>query len=698
MASDPLLREMEMTKEDPTREGSRRYAAAILSRNTNTSGSYSEALTDVSSKLHVINGAIDELIHGQSQELAESFVQQYATTGVNASLSERCNRLRRQGDLVGSISQRVESSLVHRGLEPLEKCTRKLGRLLELNRVLKSCMKLKFEMAKVRQSNHLWKDINVSGDATSSLMMVDLRDLVRVSSSVASVEELLKELSQVDAPNVSGNDLGISQQKSRLSIVSRLESEAQIASRGIRLAAEDLLGRTLNKKESTSEADYFNILGTTFQVYLNLGELGEACWTSTEAALAKAEKVSSQLLNPGNMKRLRESAQLGVSKVITKSKEMLLNEKRAEAVAKWAGTLLDAASQALKVQLVLARKIDPVSRQRFIEVVSASKPTEKFMEAATKLQSASATSFSLYDYFWTQYAFILGARIQRLLKYENGSLSEDVAALYPMMRSAALALLRPLSDISQSASVVYTDDSHDSVNGNNKLNRGIFGGSDFQADMNLDWNTSASLIIDLESRLMQSTHMWTNGRPEIDVSTKRAPNQVGMKFFVLKKEWNILQGENVTGFAPLRDAFQESSNNRLCMQSSNLFVDNVAVDDNGVTMVSPLPILPSSGDLESMEKVILNEFNLVDLNSRDDFDMVEMIGNNVVNMVKQFCSEARGACSIAANSLDTETISLEHYLRSDGSMKDNLIHDFKFVDVMVSRFQCFVENYHYTYF
>ena len=691
LTSDPLLCEMEMTRgETVTCEGSRSYAAALLAisdaNNSSSSGvchGHSEVLADVSSKLHVVNNAIDSLVQGHSQELAEGIVRN-ATTGANASstsLDERCNRLRRQGDLVGSIAQRVESSLIHRGLEPMERCTRKLGRLLELNRVLKTCMKLKFEMTKIRQSNHLWKDVHGNSTSSSSLMMVDLRDLVRVSSSVAVVEELLKELNQVDASSSDGGPSKAShshsEQKQRLSIVSRLEPEAQLASKAIRTASEDLLNRTLNKKEVSSDADYFNILGATFQVYFNLGELGKACWEAAEKALGAAEKASSQLLNPGNMKRLK-------SVVGAKTKETVLNEKRIEAAVIWADGMKHAASQVLKIQLVLARKIDPASRQRFIDVVSACSPTEKFLQATTQLKNANASSFSLYDYFWMQYSLILGARVQRLLKYESGVLSEDVAALYPMMRSAAFTLLGQLSDTMQSASAVYSSDPSTIMAGDVKASRGILGGSGFNANKNLDWGNSVNRAADLESTLLQSINMWTSKKFSSKSSTKTTTSKLTMKLIVLKKEWDILQGESNSGFSPLRSAFIESSCRRLCKNLSNLFVENVSVDDNGVTMVSPLPILPSSNDIELLEKSILNEFNLIDPNSRDDFDMVEMICKNVVSMVQKFCSKARAASSIGAKSLDFEIVGDEHYLRSDGSAKDNLAHDLKFVDVMVS--------------
>ena len=45
-----------------------------------------------------------------------------------------------------------------------------------------NCLKLKFEMAAIRQADHLWKE---KDPASYTLRLVDVRDLVRVSSSIA---------------------------------------------------------------------------------------------------------------------------------------------------------------------------------------------------------------------------------------------------------------------------------------------------------------------------------------------------------------------------------------------------------------------------------------------------------------------------------------------------------------------------------
>ena len=67
---------------------------------------------------------------------------------------------------------------------------------------LKICLKLKLEMAKIRYADHLWKEKDPS---FYSLRMVDMRDLVRVSSSVAVVEDVLKDWNSIDKDHANSN-------------------------------------------------------------------------------------------------------------------------------------------------------------------------------------------------------------------------------------------------------------------------------------------------------------------------------------------------------------------------------------------------------------------------------------------------------------------------------------------------------------
>ena len=153
----------------------------------------------------------------------------------------------------------------------------------------------------------MWKEKDPS---SYTLRMVDMRDLVRVSSSVAVVEDLLKDLNRVDKDHA--------RSKVRLNFLHTLEPEALLASRVIRSTAEELLQRHHNQDE------LFGVLDATFGIYLNLGELGKAAWEAVQRALTSAGKSSSQLFNPGNMKRLKDAAKSEASKRVIKKKEKMI--------------------------------------------------------------------------------------------------------------------------------------------------------------------------------------------------------------------------------------------------------------------------------------------------------------------------------------------------------------------------------------
>ena len=89
-----------------------------------------------------------------------------------------------------------------------------------------------------------------------------MRDLVRVSSSVAVVEDVLKDLNRIDRDHAS--------RKLRLNFFHSLEPEALLASKVIRSTAEELFQRHHNQDE------LFGALDATFGIYFNLGELGKA--------------------------------------------------------------------------------------------------------------------------------------------------------------------------------------------------------------------------------------------------------------------------------------------------------------------------------------------------------------------------------------------------------------------------------------
>jgi len=701
--SDPLIAEYDLTSH--TSGEQQKYAAALLAKQNSSHDVSSDTLGEVDQKLNVIKTAIDDLVRERPAEIARPFLTLHGydvasdgehapkrTSGNLAPISttrERCDRLRRQGDLVLSISQRVESSLMTRGLHQIEKSTTKLERLLDLSAALKQIMRLKFETTKIRQAQHLWQERESAGSSNKSLMLIDLRDLIRVSSSVASVEALFREL------ECEGQE--------SIAIIEKLRPEANAAAAAVRSAAAELLAQ-----QEGSDMDYSSALGATLQVYFHLGELGDAVWGRTSELLNAAEKASSQLLNPGNMQRLRDSAKIEANKVGAKRGEAervlakKLLEKRAEAASKWASGVSDAAINVLTIQSVLARKTDAVSRKRFADVVAASSCPDKFSQAATEL-SKNSNHFSLFDYFWKQFCIILGARIQRLLKFENGALGEDVAALYPPIRASASEMLGRLAGAIQAGSANSNVDGSDF---NNSISEnGILGGSNMLLtdSMFLGWkdtspgsgNYDESSIVYGGNNLgltyaNMSADRWTRSigptKEEDYVSSVHAFSS--STFSIVNKEWSVLQGVGGSGLQPLRDAFLDASTHRLRKPLRTFFMENVSVDEDGIAMVSSnLPTIPSSYDLSLVEKVILSELSLADpREGGGNFCMASMISSNVVDMVRELCNEARKATSLAVSAddgINSQGATMDfHYVRSDGSLTENLSHDLKLADFM----------------
>ena len=97
---------------------------------------------------------------------------------------------------------------------------------------------VKLEMAKIWRANHLWKE----NDPTFyTLRKLDMKDLVRVSSSVVIVEDVLKDLNSVDKD--------LTKSKVRLNFFRSLEPKAQLASKVIRSAGE-AFSKALSKLSS----------------------------------------------------------------------------------------------------------------------------------------------------------------------------------------------------------------------------------------------------------------------------------------------------------------------------------------------------------------------------------------------------------------------------------------------------------------
>eukprot|EP00586_Coscinodiscus_wailesii_P004072 CAMPEP_0172488398 /NCGR_PEP_ID=MMETSP1066-20121228/17894_1 /TAXON_ID=671091 /ORGANISM="Coscinodiscus wailesii, Strain CCMP2513" /LENGTH=385 /DNA_ID=CAMNT_0013255581 /DNA_START=142 /DNA_END=1295 /DNA_ORIENTATION=+ len=216
-----------------------------------------------------------------------------------AATRDRCDRLRRQGDVLEGVAKRVENSLT-RGLRRMEAATLRLSRVLELSGTLKMAMRLCFEAKKIQGSGIDFAAFLSEEEGGSSHQngksdggrssyyavhnMVDLRDLTRAAASVAAMEQLLSH------PSLDGS----------IAIVEQIRPEAQNVALAVRRAAAGLLSDQHHSDVSQ--------LGATLQVYFHLGELPQAVWGAVTEALARAEKANSVFFSPANLQRIQEMA------------------------------------------------------------------------------------------------------------------------------------------------------------------------------------------------------------------------------------------------------------------------------------------------------------------------------------------------------------------------------------------------------
>ena len=179
-------------------------------------------------------------------------------------IRDRCDRLRRQGEVLEGVAKRVETSL-RRGLGRMESATSRLSRVLHLSATLKMCMRLTFEAKKVQGSGVDFEAIaagaSVAGGPNYSLD-VDLRDLTRAAASVAVMEELLSH------PDLRGGG-------GTVDVVEQMRPEAVAVASSVRRAAAALLAEQQRAGSSGSSPSR---LGATLQVYFHLGELPDAAW------------------------------------------------------------------------------------------------------------------------------------------------------------------------------------------------------------------------------------------------------------------------------------------------------------------------------------------------------------------------------------------------------------------------------------
>jgi hypothetical protein len=676
-----------------------------------------EALTEVDRKLSLVQSLAEHIskekpqhvaapllqLHGYTPYSAEEQKSLETTTSNPVGLSqtlERCERLSRQAHVLDSVANRVESTL-ERGLDRLSHSTEKLERVLQTSQVLKMILRLQFETKKVLGSGLNFEEL-VDENNTEAASHVDLRDLTRAAASVAVMEELLQH------PELNGTGFCID-------VVEKMRPTAAKISKAVRRAAAGLLAEQHTSSNSTSKLPSATKLGATLEVYYHLGELPDAVWDAISLALEEAEKASGQFLNPSAIKRLMDNVkseaktladrEVSSLKVNDKKKKTAIYERimktksrelKASIVSKWATSVSGAALQVWQLYRVLRRKSDPVTRQNFLDVVQGSDVPEKFSPTLNWMSNNSVAigeskvleeqKKSLFSIFWNQMCINLGARIKRLMNFENGALVSDVASLYPSVRAAALEMLTSIQEVMQTGSIP-TSNGMDDLGGYSSRQAGILGGS-FSIESDSFFNDTVN--IGMESLNEQgfdgalgtvSADTWTKKELALEPYNGLGKSNLSYTTSVVSsilssKEWTSLIGFGEVGLCPMQKAFFIGVSKRLQAPLKILFVENRVVDENGID-VKMLPNLPTMTDLKILEETFRNELAVADpREGGGEFSMATTISEYIVDTIEIICSMAQGAFS---------GVSKNNFLHElKGTVTEDLLHDMKVASVLVS--------------
>lgn len=685
-----------------------------------------EALSDVDRKLSLVQSLAEHISKEKPQHVAAPLLQLHGYTpysteeqkslergdlagGVTPTASnsvalsqtlERCERLSRQAHVLDSVANRVETTLV-RGLDRMSHSTQKLERVLQTSQVLKMILRLQFETKKVLGSGLNFEEL-CDENNTEAASHVDLRDLTRAAASVAVMEELLQH------PELNGDGI-------RIDVVEKMRPTAAKISKAVRRAAAGLLAEQHSSSNYISQLPSATKLGATLEVYYHLGELPDAVWNAVSLALEKAEKASGQFLNPSAIKRLVDSVkseaktladkEVSSLKVNDKKKKAVIYERflktksrdlKASVVSKWATSVSGIALQVWQLHRVLRRKSDPTNRQNFLDVVQASNVPEKFSHAQNLMDSNAAATgesrilqdkkISLFSIFWNQMCINLGARIKRLMNFENGVLVSDVASMYPSVRAAALEMLTSVQEIMHTGSM-STSNGMDDLGGYSSRPAGILGGSWLIENDSFFNDVDKIGVVSLEEHEgagalgTVSADTWTKKDLALEsysgIGKGSQPHTTSVISSILSsKEWNVLIGFGEVGLYPMQKAFLVGVRNRLQTPLKIMFVENRVVDENGID-IKMLPNLPTMTDLKNLEETFRNELAVADpREGGGEFSMSTTVSEYIVDTIEVICSLAQGASS---------GISERNFFHeSKGTVTGELLHDMKVAGVLAS--------------
>jgi hypothetical protein len=626
-----------------------------------------------------------------------SYNNSATTTTTLVATRERCDRLKRQGDVLEGVAARVEKSLT-RGLTKMEIATNRLSRVLQLSATLKMILRLQFEASKLE-----------------NFMLDDLRDLTRAAASVAVIEDLLSK-----------PELDQQKNSSSIEIVEAIRPQAIKTAAAVREAAAALLSQQQQdgRNSATPSSSSIVQLGATLQVYYHLGELPQAAWSAVNHAILAAEKSINSFWSPTTLTNLQETA-TSEAKISASSKKLSdtnvqralknkLKEFRARAATRWADDIYDASIQVWNLQQVLVRKSDPVSRQVFRDVVAAAPVPEMFRSLLTEDgdNGTDTKDWSIFTLYWDRLCQRMGERLKHIVEYEKGKFSPDVAALYPATRSATLNMLASLQDTMHAAGVsgstfaASLDET--SAASSSSHNTGMLGGSAALDDPFLRWSTrvtndnfgtgantndTGAVGKRRVGRSTISADSWTvmkNGDKDgLGIGDGASASIAGigsitttsMSAVFNSQEWLSLQGNHASqkGLFRMQMTFLNASSERLCAPLEYMFAQNVTIDDIG-NAISHLPLLPSKYDIQRLDMIIRQELAMADpREGGGELSAVTMIAENVVRMISQFCTQSENAVS---------KVGQDGCLTADGSPTDGLEHDMKVSKIMYFMSQC----------
>ena len=665
------------------------YAAALL-ESPNGSGNSStaslsknhqqlaeEALGEVERKLALVESLKERVSRTSPEAVAGSFLrlhgyviveekeeEQDSPTNTNKNKGatdptttlmatrERCERLKRQGEVLEGVASRVETSLL-RSLGRMETATTRLSRVLQLSETLKMMMRLQFEASKLEGYD-----------------LEDVRDLTRAAASIATMEELLAKPELKQGPPIQ--------------VVETVRPVARTIGVAVRKAAAELLSK--HQLAATASSTGIVQLGSTLQVYFHLGELPQAAWNAVNHAVLVAEKATGEFFSPTTLANLNESAANEARLVSGKKNDertikAKLKELRAEAADKWARDVAEASLQVWNLHQVLTRKSDPVTRQLFVDVLAQAPIPEKYEMYGPPPSSSGGGGtttkepFSIFALYWERLCHKMGDRLKHILDYENHKFAPDASALYPAVRVASINMVASITDAMQ-VGLGSSSSALDDTTSSSPFS-GVLGGSAALNDPFLQWTTSIDTVS--VPPVVVSADTWTTVKKESTDSSNKSSasaNVVSMSGVFHSPHWLSLQGNHASskGLFRLQRAFLEASRERLCQPLQFMFQENVSVDDNG-NAISHLPLLPSRYDIQRLDSIIRQELSLADpREGGGDLSAVTMISENVTGMIAQFCEQAHNSISLAGGDACLDP--------KDGSPTEALLHDMKVTKIM----------------